>query len=88
MDKKAVISRLLKAYQAKGSNIIEAGAGAPWMFQAPTFQSDINKAITAWLQDDDPEPLRGVIMAMQTYGTLSVAEANNFLQDIEDTKEE
>lgn len=67
---------------------MEAGAGAAWMFQAPTFQSDINKAITAWLEDNDSDPIKGVIMAMQTYDILSAADAEGFLQDIEDTKEE
>jgi hypothetical protein len=87
MDKKMIIGKLLKAYQAKGSSFLEAGAGAAWMFQAPTFQADMNKAITAWVQDDDPEPIKGVVMAMQTYGVLSPDDADTFLQNIEDAKE-
>lgn len=67
---------------------MEVGAGAAWMFQAPTFQVDINKAITAWLQNNDAEPIKGVVMAMQTYGVLSPDDADTFLQNIEDVREE
>lgn len=87
MDKKAVVGKLLKAYQAKGSSIMEAGAGAAWMFQAPTFQADINRSIIAWLQDNDPEPIKGVIMAMQTFGVFNAADADTFLQNIEEAQE-
>lgn len=88
MDKKTVIGKLLKVYQAKGSSFMEAGAGAAWMFQAPTFQADINQAISAWVQKNDPEPIKGVVMAMQTYGVISADDADAFLQNIEDAKEE
>lgn len=82
MNKKAVIDKILKAYDARSSNIIDASSGAAWMFQARPFQQELNSAITVWLEDRDPKPLQGVVMAMQTMGVFTSKEATVLLQSI------
>lgn len=83
MDKKAVINDILKAYDARGSNIMDAGGGAGWMFQARPFQQEINQAISTWFENNDSQPLQGVVMSMQTMGVFTSDEADSILQKIE-----
>jgi len=87
MDKKAVINTILKAYDARGSNIMDAGSGAGWMFQTRPFQQELNQAISAWLKNSDSQPLQGVVMSMQTMGVFTSGEADAILQKIEEAKE-
>ena len=83
MDKKAVVEKILKAYRAQSSNLLGSSGGPSWAFQSQPMQQDLNKAISTWLQDNDPKPLQGMVKVMQTMGVFTDPEADILLQALE-----
>lgn len=83
MDKKVVVEKIFKAYQAQSTNLLGSSSGPSWAFQSQAIQPDLNQAIIAWLKHDDPVPLKGIVTVMQTMGVLSDTEADKLLLALE-----
>ena len=79
MTKQQVAQRVMTVLgRATASNGALAGLG-----QAQALQPDLNRALTAWLEYSDLEPLRGVVALLQTMSSLSESDAAELLQQLE-----
>lgn len=88
MDKRAVLEKILKAGQGQGRDILSSTSGPSWAARPNAMQPQLNESIKQWLEDDNSEPLKGIIAILQTTSALSAKEADDLLAAIEDNQGE
>lgn len=79
MSKKTIVNEILRISR-QSSGMMYGSSGLSWAGQSGVMQPQLNEAIEAWLKDDDPEPLKGIVAMLQTTNVLSDAKADELLR--------
>lgn len=73
MTKREVIQQVLAAL--KTADLLTATNGVGWLGQPSGVQQQVETAIVAWTQHDDPAPMQGVVALLETLNMLTATEA-------------
>lgn len=73
VTKREIIQQVLTAL--KGADLLTATNGVGWLGQSSGIQQQVEVAIVAWTQHNDPTPMQGVVALLETLNILTATEA-------------
>jgi hypothetical protein len=76
MDSKMVVERLQHAVRVTSANMFTGAGGPSWLGGNSGLQQQLNEATEQWLGKGNPEPIKGFVELLRTFGALSHAEAD------------
>jgi hypothetical protein len=84
MTKRAIIEQLLRAIQSKAWNSSAAFGGASGTANMLNVaQADMNKAMQAWLEDNNPDGIREISGTLHVIGSLSDQQYEQIMKAID-----
>ena len=74
-SKKAVIERVVGIIDRQHTNLGGFRDGASFLGQSQSYRSEANSAIHAWIEDNNPKPLRSFVQLLQITNAITISEA-------------
>lgn len=82
VTKQEIIQKILSALKSSSADMLSASHGAGWLGQASGLQQQAEEAIQAWMQEDNPEPMKGMVALLETFSILTSLEAERLQKAI------
>lgn len=80
--KKAVIERVVGIINRMHSHLGGFRDGASFLGQSQSYRAEANTALRAWIEDNNPDPLRSFVQLLQMTNAITTSEADTLLDSI------